>query len=411
MYEKMPDWSAVTRCLEAVEIRNRSLVKTNRILTVAGALCIAVIGALLLTAATAPDPAEVKAQRFILVDGEGQQYGILGVSESGEPGLAFQDKDGTVRVALTLVGAPGLTLYDSNGKARATLDVPGDQPRMQLLDENETTRLVGATSTLSFLDPDGTERAHLAVLNNEPHFAFFDPQGKARVALDVTRGETRMRLFDGNQKGRVGFGIWAAEPGFVLADENETLRAIFSTSKGAPYLRFLDEKGEVTSTIPQPPAPPVEIVTPEKKRSWGPERATGEPDTKSAGDHSTAWASKTADGRDEWLLLEYENAVTPAAIKVYETYNPGALYRVTVFDPRSNNETMVWSGADPTPVGSGMGVSEIKFTINFKVQRVKLYLKSSEVRGWNEIDAVALIDKDGDTQWAKSATASSTYAE
>ena len=409
MSQQLPDWAAVMTRLEAVEGRNRGLRKQNRMLKVVSALGLALIGALLLTAAATDQPVEVKAERFILVDGEGRQYAIMGVSADGEPGLAFLDKTGTVRAALTLVGAPGLTLYDSKGKARAALDVPADEPRMQLLDEDENTRVIAAVSTLSFLDANGTERTHLAVLNNEPHFAFFDPQGKARVALDVTRGETRMRLFDSNQKGRVGFGIWAAEPGFVLADKNEALRAIFSMNKGVPFLQFLDESGKVTSTIPQPAAP-VEIVTPEKKRSWGPEQATGEPDTKSAGDHSTAWASKTQDEQDEWLLLEYQDAVEPAAIKVYETYNPGALHKVSVIDPRGNKEVEVWTGDDPTAVGSGMGVSEIKFTTTFKISRVKLYLKSREVRGWNEIDAVALIDKDGKTWWAKSVMASSTYA-
>jgi hypothetical protein len=33
------------------------------------------------------------------------------------------------------------------------------------------------------------------------------------------------------------------------------------------------------------------------------------------------------------------------------------------------------------------------------------------VPGWNEIDAVELIGRDGSHQWAKQASASSTYAE
>src|SRR4051812_16997111 len=41
------------------------------------------------------------------------------------------------------------------------------------------------------------------------------------------------------------------------------------------------------------------------KRGWGPEQVTGEPDTPAAGDQTTAWASATPDGADEWLELEY----------------------------------------------------------------------------------------------------------
>ena len=42
---------------------------------------------------------------------------------------------------------------------------------------------------------------------------------------------------------------------------------------------------------------------------------------------------------------------------------------------------------------------------------VKVYLDTSRVPGWNEIDAVELIGRDGSRQWARQASASSTYAE
>jgi hypothetical protein len=54
---------------------------------------------------------------------------------------------------------------------------------------------------------------------------------------------------------------------------------------------------------PSPPPPPPSPVR--SKRSGGPEQATGPPDTPRAGDISTAWASQTADGQDEWLRLHY----------------------------------------------------------------------------------------------------------
>jgi hypothetical protein len=145
------------------------------------------------------------------------------------------------------------------------------------------------------------------------------------------------------------------------------------------------------------------------KRNWGPEQATGEPDTEMAGDIVTAWASASQDGQEEWLMLQYENFVTPTAVLVHETYNPGALYRVTVFKP-DGEEVEVWKGTDPTPTDSGLGVSEIPVKVNFKTNRVKIYLDSPSVPGWNEIDAVGLRDKTKTTQWAVAAEASSTYA-
>jgi hypothetical protein len=149
---------------------------------------------------------------------------------------------------------------------------------------------------------------------------------------------------------------------------------------------------------------------PAPKRGWGPEQATGPPDTPGAGDFRSAWASLTPDGQDEWLMLEYAESILPAAVLVHETYNPGALVRVTVFK-LDGEEVEVWKGKDPTAQGSGKGVSEIAVDVPFKTNRVKIYLDSKAVTGWNEIDAVGLRDSGGKTHWATGADASSTFAE
>jgi len=146
------------------------------------------------------------------------------------------------------------------------------------------------------------------------------------------------------------------------------------------------------------------------KRDWGPEQATGEPDTNMAGDIVTAWASQSPDGQAEWLTLQYEDFVQPTAVLVYETYNPGALVRVTAFKP-DGEEVELWKGVDPTAADAGMGVSEIPVKIDFKTNRVKLYIDSPNFPGWNEIDAVGLRDKGKKMHWAIAADASSTYAQ
>ncbi len=149
---------------------------------------------------------------------------------------------------------------------------------------------------------------------------------------------------------------------------------------------------------------------PKLNRDWGPEQATGEPDTNESGDIVTAWASATPDGQDEWLMLEYAEPVLPRSVMVHETFNPGALVRVTVFK-LDGEEVEVWKGMDPTSPEDAKGVSVIPFKVDFKVNRVKLYIASTKVPGWNEIDAVGLKDDKGKVQWATSAHASSTFAE
>ncbi len=143
-------------------------------------------------------------------------------------------------------------------------------------------------------------------------------------------------------------------------------------------------------------------------RSWGPEQATGAPDTPRAGDLTTAWASRTPDSAPEWLQLEYERAVPVAAVRVYETYNPGAVCRATAVAD-DGAEVTLWEGQDTTT--QAPGVLQVGAATPVTARRIKVYLDSPKVRGWNEIDAVELVGKDGSRQWARAATASSTYAE
>lgn len=145
-------------------------------------------------------------------------------------------------------------------------------------------------------------------------------------------------------------------------------------------------------------------------RAWGPEQATGAPNTEGPGDLQTAWASRTEDSGDEWLQLEYVDAVEPAKLRVFETFNPGAVVKIASVED-SGNEDVLWQGADPLRNGSASGVAEFALRSASSTNRIKLYLASGEVTGWNEIDAVELIAKDGTRQWAHVASASSTYAE
>jgi hypothetical protein len=145
------------------------------------------------------------------------------------------------------------------------------------------------------------------------------------------------------------------------------------------------------------------------KRSWGPEQAVGEPDTPGAGDLTTAWASATPDDQAEWLICEFEKPLQAIFLRVHETYNPGALVKVTAFGA-DGKEVTAWEGEDPTARGEQRGVSKIPIALGADVQRFKLYIDSPAVRGWNEIDAVAAEDETGKLHWAVAVQASSTFA-
>ncbi|MEX0728869.1 MAG: hypothetical protein WEB58_23925 [Planctomycetaceae bacterium] len=144
-----------------------------------------------------------------------------------------------------------------------------------------------------------------------------------------------------------------------------------------------------------------------ENRDWGSEQVIGEPNTPEAGDRVTAWASASPDEAKEWLICEYENAAMVSAVRVHETYNPGALTKITAFNDAE--EVVLWEGEDPTPRDQPKGVSVIPVRADFAVKRLKLYIDSPAVPGWNEVDAVALVDISGDVQWAMGVSASSTY--
>jgi len=149
-----------------------------------------------------------------------------------------------------------------------------------------------------------------------------------------------------------------------------------------------------------------------KGANWSPQQAAGRPDTPSLGDQTSAWASQTPDGGTEWLILSYAKAVVPKELDVYESYSPGALFKVTAFD-ESDHETEAWSGNDPsagTYNGGATPISRIPLSVKFATRKIKIYLASDKLPGWNEIDAVGLVAENGDRQWARSVQASSTYA-
>lgn len=142
--------------------------------------------------------------------------------------------------------------------------------------------------------------------------------------------------------------------------------------------------------------------------SWGVEQLIGEPDTASYGDVRSAWAPATQDGQQEWIVVDYAAAITPKSIEIYETHNPGALTKVSIFDALGR-EVIVWEGKDPTQPPALGGLSKIPVSTIWSTRQVKIYLDSPTVAGWNEIDTIGLVDANGKTHWPINATASSAF--
>jgi Zn-dependent protease with chaperone function len=147
------------------------------------------------------------------------------------------------------------------------------------------------------------------------------------------------------------------------------------------------------------------------RRGWGAEQATGAPDVTAAGDSESAWASLTPDGQDEWLELDYADAVPAVAVMIVCNQSPGAIAKVTVFDAKNPGLAYTWAGEDSGKRDGDRAVSVFSLPVSMTTTKVRVDVASTKVVGWNEIDAVGLIDASGKTHWASGATASSTYAD
>lgn len=262
------------------------------------------------------------------------------------------------------------------------------------------TAFYGATPVLFWFTIVGIVVAkpvkmHKATVEVEELHRLKAHQGEVLDAVFLRDGKLVSAGADGTLR------LWDVDSGDciqVIAQGQHELTKILAAPDGRRLLTFSSSGDISVWQLPQP------------KRPWGPEQAAGPPDTPTAGDNRTAWASETEDGQTEWLLLGFAGPVKPTAIHVHETYNPGAVAKVTAYNSEGE-EVILWEGKDPLSPEDRKGIAKLPVQVDINVNRVKLYLNSPAVAGWNEIDAVGLMDREGGLHWATEAAASSTYAE
>jgi hypothetical protein len=127
--------------------------------------------------------------------------------------------------------------------------------------------------------------------------------------------------------------------------------------------------------------------------AWSAQQALGAPNVyPNHGDIQQAWASRTADGQDEWIELGYDEPRMVSGVEIYETYNPGAIDIV---------ELITTSGRRIQLRGPGLpGDSEVTEVLQTVIETpcttepiaaIRINVSSAKVHGWNEIDAVGLV--------------------
>ena len=185
-----------------------------------------------------------------------------------------------------------------------------------------------------------------------------------------------------------------------IADLEQRLNGFLSRADTARARAGFDYTGSnLTLNAPPPDTEP-------GKRAWGEEQATGAPNTPNASDASTAWASKEPDAGHEWLAVSFARPVDIAEVRVRESYNPGAITKVVALV--NNQEMLLWEGK--ANISAAPRDFVVPVTTSIQSSTIHIHLDTAKISGWNEIDAVELIGKDGSRQWAATAAASSTYA-
>ncbi|MGM0576185.1 MAG: serine/threonine protein kinase [Myxococcota bacterium] len=137
--------------------------------------------------------------------------------------------------------------------------------------------------------------------------------------------------------------------------------------------------------------PRVAVASSEYDEGWAARSATGPPRVfPRHGDYRGAWASRLANGGEEWLEVTFPEDAPPArAVRVFETFNPGAIREIRIGVLGREPES-VWRD-DPAPAGRGARVLEVALDPPRHVSVVHVQLDTSAVDGWNEVDTVALV--------------------
>lgn len=129
-----------------------------------------------------------------------------------------------------------------------------------------------------------------------------------------------------------------------------------------------------------------------KDVNYSPEQMTGKPDVENYSDNGKAWTSQEADKGVEWVILNYEKPVNATEIRIRQTYNPGAIIKVELFDEKGKSHP-IFEGVDKTKYDPNkIQYLKLKFdSTEYKTKSIKITLATNSVPGWNEIDAVQLV--------------------
>lgn len=154
---------------------------------------------------------------------------------------------------------------------------------------------------------------------------------------------------------------------------------LFNENK-TPLSQFADKVVNFSSEYTDAPGP------------WSSFVILGNPDTyPEYGDIQTAWAPKSPNATAEYITVGFSRLQFVNSIKIYETYNPGAVVEVQIHNAESDSWEVVFSEEPVLDLPKESRINDISFPMtNYLVDQVKIIMQTQKVSGWNEIDAIEI---------------------
>ncbi len=243
---------------------------------------------------------------------------------------------------------------------------------------------------------DGIQTVYGILFNSYSTSAGYEADSIQDFSIEtITGGQSRL-VFKGQAALEQGYQSYTFDP-----VETDHLRFLFTGTHGGSYFEAADIMicaVEDSTPVATPAGQEIRqwasqaMATSQYADSdWSAAQATGAPDTPACGDFGTAWASSTATGIDELLVL-FDTPVLPTQINIYQSYNPGAISRITLLED-DGGEWAIPDSADPGTNCPGIFSVAVPegLTGGHLIDGVLIIVDQSSHTGWNEIDAVELV--------------------
>ncbi|MDI1452212.1 hypothetical protein QHF85_49715, partial [Polyangium sp. 6x1] len=185
----------------------------------------------------------------------------------------------------------------------------------------------------------------------------------------------------GGSGGDGGTATLDCSAGKVVDEEDDTKRCVNATNlvneiQAPASVTWADEVVEFSSQY--------------GTMEYSAEQALGAPDVYPAGaDEPKAWATQALDNAGEFLTVGFKTPVIGEAVWVYETYNPGAISKITI--TTSEGDKVIYENAAPATIGGCAHIRSAPTKTCAPISAVRIDLASDKVDGWNEIDAVGIL--------------------